>query len=81
MENLNLLNAMMLLAQTLNYSNSYKKELIDELESMIAQEENNLYYNSKNYNRKTNEFEPDYDSAGFSLLDREAYEMYSKIQS
>lgn len=63
MENLNLLNAMMLLAETLNYSNSYKKDLIDEIQSMIEQEEHSIEY-LKNHS------EPDFDSAGFSVLDR-----------
>jgi hypothetical protein len=35
MDNLKILQAMLLLAESLNYSQSYKKELIDEIQAMI----------------------------------------------
>ena len=39
MENLKILQAMLLLADTLNYSSTYKESLIKEIESMIVNEE------------------------------------------
>jgi hypothetical protein len=38
MENLKILQAMLLLAESLNYSKSYKQALIDEIQNMLKNE-------------------------------------------
>ncbi len=38
MENIKILQAILLLAETLNYSNSYKQTLIDEIQDMLKHE-------------------------------------------
>lgn len=38
MENINILKAMLLLAETLNYSSSYKQALIEEIQDMLKHE-------------------------------------------
>ena len=40
MENIKILKAMLLLAETLNYSQSYKQTLIDEIQDMLKHEKN-----------------------------------------
>ena len=67
MDNLKLLQAMLFRAETLNYSQSYKKDLMDEISSMIEQELNSV----EHYYKYSGHPEPDFDSAGFSILDRE----------